>query len=120
MIGRKLGTVMLRLRLFSVLTHRDTLARWGLCVSLFSLLLKLGDILMPKIDKLKADISFHEKLFFGSMAAIFAVVAWVAAHYKTAEWWELLISLIMMLGASFFSIDQYKRIKRLIQELEIC
>ena len=37
---------------------------------------------MPKIDKIKADISFHEKLFLGFMAALFAQIAWIAANYE--------------------------------------
>lgn len=32
-------------------------------------------ILRSKIDKIKADISFHEKMFFGFMAILFAQVA---------------------------------------------
>jgi len=50
---RTLGTAISRLRSFSVLTHRGYInPLGGLCVSLFSLLLKLGDILMPEIDKI--------------------------------------------------------------------
>ena len=56
---------------------------------------------MPKIDKIKADISFHEKLFFGFMAALFAQIAWIAANYE-AKWWLLLISLVAMIGTIAF------------------
>jgi hypothetical protein len=44
---------------------------------------------MPKIDKLKPDISFHEKLFFGTMEGFFAIIAWVASYYENADWWLL-------------------------------
>ena len=49
---------------------------------------------MSKIDKIKADISLHEKLFFGFMAALFAQVAWIVSNYETIKWWLLLAAFI--------------------------
>ena len=72
---------------------------------------------MPKIDKIKADISFHEKLFFGFMAALFAQIAWIAANYE-ARWRLLLISWATMIGTTAFCLSQYRTIKGLIEELE--
>ena len=74
--------------------------------------------LMPKIDKIKADISFHEKLFFGFMAALFAQIAWVAANYESIRWWFLLVSLVAMIGTTAFCLSQYRKSKGLIEELE--
>ena len=73
---------------------------------------------MSKIDKIKADISLHEKLFFGFMAALFAQVAWIVSNYETINWWLLLAAFIMLIGTATFCYTQYRTIKRLIQELE--
>ena len=66
---------------------------------------------MPKIDKIKADISFHEKLFFGFMAALFAQIAWIAANYEAIRWSLLLVSLVAMIGTIAFCVTQYRTIK---------
>ena len=75
-------------------------------------------ILMSKIDKIKADISLHEKMFFGFMAAFFAQVAWIVSNFETIEWWLLLGSFVMLIGTATFCIAKYRTIKRLIQEVE--
>ena len=75
-------------------------------------------ILMSKIDKIKADISLHEKLFFGFMAILFAQVAWIASNYEAIKWWLLLASFVALFGTAAFCAAQYRKIKRLIQELE--
>ena len=49
-----------------------------LCLTYIHFCLSRADfaiILMSKIDKIKADISLHEKLFFGFIAILFAQVA---------------------------------------------
>ena len=61
-------------------------------------------ILMSKIDKIKADISLHEKMFFGFMAAFFAQVAWIVSNFETIEWWLLLGSFVMLIGTATFCI----------------
>ena len=73
---------------------------------------------MSKIDKIKVDISLHEKMFFGFMAAFFAQVAWIVSNFETIEWWLLLGSFVMLIGTATFCIAKYRTIKRLIQGLE--
>ena len=75
---------------------------------------------MPKIDKIKTDIASCEKFFFGSMAGKFALIIWVLSNYKTTDWWLLAVSLVIVIGATFFGLGQYRRIKSLIQELGSC
>jgi len=72
---------------------------------------------MSKSDKIKADIDFHKHLFLGTMGALLALVAWVATSYKTVDWPLLLLSLIISIGASIFAFFQYRRVKKLIEEL---
>jgi hypothetical protein len=33
---------------------------------------------MPKIERIKAEISFHEKMFFAALAVVIALVGWAA------------------------------------------
>lgn len=73
---------------------------------------------MPKIDRIKTEIAFHEKMFFGALAAILALIGWMASNYQTSTVWLLLVALAGFLGACVFGIDQYRRIKRLLVELE--
>jgi len=44
---------------------------------------------MPKIDRIKAEISFHEKMFFAALAVVMALVGWAAEHYLTTSFWIL-------------------------------
>ena len=69
---------------------------------------------MPKIDRIKTEIAFHEKLFFGALAAILALIGWMASNAL----WLLLVALAGFFGACIFGVDQYRRIKRLLVELE--
>ena len=73
---------------------------------------------MPKIDRIKTEITFHEKMFFGALAAMLALIGWMASNYQTATVWLLLVALAGLLSSCIFGIDQYRRIKRLLVELE--
>ena len=46
---------------------------------------------MPKIERIKAEISFHEKMFFAALAMVMALVGWAAEHYLTISFWILLL-----------------------------
>ena len=35
----------------------------------------------PKVERIKAEISFHEKMFFAALVVVVAIVEWVAEHY---------------------------------------
>lgn len=72
---------------------------------------------MPKIDQLKADIAFHEKLFFAALASIFALTGWMTANYINTNPWLLLLAFVVTIFAGLFSVLQYRKIKQLIQEL---
>ncbi len=38
-------------------------------------------IKMSKIERIKAEISFHEKMFFAALAVVMALAGWAAEHY---------------------------------------
>jgi len=48
-------------------------------------------IKMPKIERIKAEISFHEKMFFAALAVVMALAGWAAEHYLTISFWILLL-----------------------------
>ena len=75
---------------------------------------------MPEIDKIKADIAFHEKLFFGALAIVFALTGWMTAHYIDSKLWLLLLAFVVTICAGVFSVIQYRKIKQLIEELGEC
>jgi F0F1-type ATP synthase assembly protein I len=75
---------------------------------------------MPKIDQLKADIAFHEKLFFAALASVFALTGWMTAHYTNGNHWLLLLAFVVTICAGVFSVLQYRKIKQLIEEIGEC
>ena len=40
---------------------------------------------MSKLDRLKAEISFHEKMFFTAIAMILGLLGWAANNYLTVS-----------------------------------
>jgi hypothetical protein len=46
---------------------------------------------MSESESIKADIAFHEKMFFSAIAALMALIGWMASNYMTVS------ILIMML-----------------------
>lgn len=75
---------------------------------------------MSKAERINREISFHEKMFFGALAALFAIISWLVGNYQTAESWIMVLGACGLLGAAIFGIDQYRRVKRLLEELEKC
>jgi Flp pilus assembly protein TadB len=75
---------------------------------------------VPKIERISREISFHEKMFFGALAAMFAIISWLVTNYETANLWIVALGACGLLGAAIFGIDQYRRIKRLLEEMEKC
>ena len=70
------------------------------------------------MERLKTEIAFHEKMFFASLAAMLALIGWLAANYETSATWLVAAALLGLIGACGFGIDQYRRIKRLLNDLE--
>lgn len=73
---------------------------------------------MSKVDRIKAEISFHEKMFFAALAVILALVGWAAEHYLIISFWILLLCAIGFFCSLAFALWSYKQIKRLLENLE--
>jgi uncharacterized MAPEG superfamily protein len=56
---------------------------------------------MSKIDRIKAEISFHEKMFFAALAVILALTGWAAENYLVASRKFILLFIIMYLNCFF-------------------
>jgi len=73
---------------------------------------------MSKTDRLKAEISFHEKMFFTAIAIILGLLGWAANNYLSISFEILFLSVAGLLGAIAFGIWNYKHIKKLLEKLE--
>ena len=76
------------------------------------------DLFMSNLDKIKAEISFHEKMFFAALAVIIGLIGWAASNFLNVPSFVLLLILVGVLASSVFGVFQYRFIKRLIRELE--
>lgn len=73
---------------------------------------------MSKIDRIKAEISFHEKMFFAALAVILALTGWTAENYLTVSAWILFFAVVGLFCSLAFGFWSYKQIKLLLEELE--
>ncbi len=73
---------------------------------------------MSKLDRLKAEISFHEKMFFAALAVILALTGWAFENYLTVSVWVLVLVMLGLFCAIAFGVWNYKQIKILLLELE--
>jgi len=73
---------------------------------------------MSKSERLKAEIGFHEKLFFSSMALIMALIGWGASNYQTVSEWILLGAALGLLFSIGFGVWNYRQIQKLLEALE--
>ena len=73
---------------------------------------------MSKSDRLKAEIAFHEKMFFTSLALTLAVIGWTIEKADvTGD--LMLIGAAMCSGlTSAFGIWNYRQIRTLLEKLE--
>ena len=75
---------------------------------------------MSRLDRIKAEIAFHEKMLFASIAAMLALIGWLTAKYQDQAAWLVFLGVAALFGICVFGIDQYRRIKKLLVELEEC
>ena len=73
---------------------------------------------MSKSDKLKAEIAFHEKMFFAALAVIVALVAWAVENYQTISWWILATAVVGLFLSVGFGLWNYRQIRTLLEELD--
>lgn len=75
---------------------------------------------MSKSDRYKAEISFHEKMFFASLAVSLSLslLAWSFKHYSSINLWVMIFTFIGFLGSVGFGVWNFKHIKNLLEDLE--
>ena len=73
---------------------------------------------MPKLDGLKANVSFHEKMFFAAIAVILALLGWAVNQPLTIELWKFIVAALSLFAAIVFATWHYKKIKHLIKDIE--
>jgi hypothetical protein len=78
----------------------------------------LNEKIMSKTDRIKAEISFHEKMFFAALAMLLALVGWAAEHYVAISFWMLLLCAMGFFASLSFAWWSYLSIKRLLEDLE--
>ncbi len=59
---------------------------------------------MSKLDRLKAEISFHEKMFFAALAIILALTGWAFENYLTVSIWVLVLVMFGLFCAIAFGV----------------
>lgn len=72
---------------------------------------------MSNLDRLKADISFHEKMFFSALAVMMGVIGWAASNFLNVPLFVMVFALLGVLSSVIFAVFQYRFIKKLIKEL---
>ncbi len=73
---------------------------------------------MSKVDRIKAEISFHEKMFFTAIAIMLGLLGWAANNYRATDAAVLFLAMIGLVGAVGFGVWNYKKIKQLLEKLE--
>lgn len=63
---------------------------------------------MAKIDRIRADIGFHEKMFFAGLAIIIGLIGWTWSNNQAVEVSRLGIALLGLFIACIFNIYQYR------------
>ena len=72
---------------------------------------------MSKLDKKKAQLSFWEKIFFASFAAVFGLAGWFSSNYKEADVAFLLASSVAFGFAVLFVIVAFRKVQKVINEI---
>ena len=73
---------------------------------------------MSRIDSLKANIAFHEKMFFAALAIVLSLTGWIVTNYLAVRVPLLILAFAVNVGGIAFGVYQYRVIKQLIRELE--
>jgi F0F1-type ATP synthase assembly protein I len=73
---------------------------------------------MSETESIKANIAFHEKIFFAAIATLMTLIGWIVSNYTVTNSILLVVALAIGFFSGGFVIYQYRLIKRLIKELE--
>ena len=73
---------------------------------------------MSEAESIKANIAFHEKMFFAAIAILVTLIGWMASNYTAVSSLLLTSALVVSQFSGAYVIYQYRLIKRLIKELK--
>ena len=73
---------------------------------------------MSKADRYKAEISFHEKMFFAALAVSLSLLAWAFKNYTEINFWFMIFVFIGFTASVGFGFWNFKQIKNLLEDLE--
>ena len=73
---------------------------------------------MSKSDRSKAEIAFHEKMFFASLALTLAVIGWTIEKADVTGDLMLIGAAMCSSLTSAFGIWNYRQIRTLLEKLE--
>ena len=72
---------------------------------------------MSELDMRKAELSFWEKLFFASFAAVFGLAGWFTANHEQAGVAFVIASSVAFACAAFMVIVSYRKVQTIIKEI---
>ena len=75
-------------------------------------------VIMSESESIKANIAFHEKMFFAAIAILVTLVGWMASNYMLASGLIMASALVASIFSGAYVVYQYRLIKRLIMELK--
>lgn len=73
---------------------------------------------MSESESIKADIAFHEKMYFAAIAVLLALIGWISSNYVNVGILHLFLSFLATGFSGAYVVFQYRLIKRLIKELK--
>ena len=73
---------------------------------------------MSESESIKANIAFHEKMFFAAIAVLVTLAGWMASNYTIVSGLLLVSAFVVSVFSGVYVIYQYRLIKRLIKELK--
>ena len=75
---------------------------------------------MPKLERLKEELSIQKQLFFMAIAIVIAVLGWLTANIEVWPPWIGWSGLMAIVLSALFAYTRYTRMKQLLVEIEEC
>jgi uncharacterized membrane protein YeiH len=69
-------------------------------------------------ERLKAEISFREKLLIFALAMIAAMSGWIATNFDKTETWALILGLFATVILTACSVYQHWRVGKLLENFD--
>ncbi len=73
---------------------------------------------MAQIDRIKESLSVQKQLLYIAIAVMLSLLAWIATNYETTKLELLIFGFISILLSIVFIYTRFKKINRLLDEIE--